>query len=207
MIIGDTLQALFDGDDLNHNVQAGEFMRRWRPLTQLSGKPAVVIAAHPVKNATLENLIPYGGGAILNEIDGNLTLSLGAGATELHWQGKLRGLEFDPVKFRFEALTSPDVKDVKGREVQLPVLRPIDEADVDQQEKEAIDRTIALLTAIRDEPGASLGALATATSIPKSSVDRTLKSSAKPASGKLVKKTLDKWTLTPAGREAIEAPK
>ncbi|MFZ0601807.1 MAG: helix-turn-helix domain-containing protein [Roseiarcus sp.] len=207
MIIGDTLQALFDGDDLNHNVQAGEFMRRWRPLTQLSGKPAVVIAAHPVKNATLENLIPYGGGAILNEIDGNLTLSLGAGATELHWQGKLRGVEFDPVKFRFEALTSPDVKDVKGREVQLPVLRPIDEADVDQQEKEAIDRTIALLTAIRDEPGASLGALATATSIPKSSVDRTLKSLAKPASGKLVKKTLDKWTLTPAGREAIEAPK
>ena len=87
------------------------------------------------------------------------------------------------------------------------MLRPIDEADVDQQEKEAIDRTIALLTAIRDEPGASLGALATATSIPKSSVDRTLKSLAKPASGKLVKKTLDKWTLTPAGHEAIEAPK
>ena len=36
LIIGDTLQALFDGDDLNHNVQAGEFMRRWRPQHNLT---------------------------------------------------------------------------------------------------------------------------------------------------------------------------
>jgi hypothetical protein len=188
-------------------VQAGEFMRRWRPLTQLSGKPAVVIAAHPAKNATFENLIPYGGGAILNEIDGNLTLSLGAGVTELHWQGKLRGIEFDPIKFRFEAITSPDVKDVKGREVQLPVLRPIAEADVEQRETDAVNRTIALLTAIRDVPGASLSALAIATGIPKPSVDRNLNRLATPSGGKLVKKRLNKWTLTPAGLEAIEAQK
>ena len=65
LIIGDTLQALFDGNDINDNVQAGEFMRRRRPLTQIKGNPAVIVAAHPVKNAAADNLIPYGGGAIL----------------------------------------------------------------------------------------------------------------------------------------------
>jgi RecA-family ATPase len=58
LIILDTLQGLFDGDDLNHNVQAGDFMRRWQPLTQIRGKPAVVIAAHPVKNAAADNSSP-----------------------------------------------------------------------------------------------------------------------------------------------------
>jgi hypothetical protein len=189
-------------------VQGGEFMRRLRPLTQISGKPAVVVAAHPRKNAADDELVPYGAGAILNEIDGNLTLrkALG-GVTELHWQGKLRGVEFAPVSFRFELLATPDVKDVRGREVQLPVLRPMNEADIERREKEAIDRAAAILIAIRDDPGASLSALATATSIPKPSVDRTLKRLAAPAGAKLVKKTLGKWTLTPAGRQAIGAPK
>jgi hypothetical protein len=208
LIIGDTLQAPFDGDDLNSNTQTGEFMRRWRALTQIKGGPAVVIAAHPVKNAQTDNLVPYGGGATLNEVDGNLTLNLSlGGVTQLHWQGKLRGVEFEPVNFRFDLLSSPDVKDVKGREVLLPVLRPMNEADVEQREKEAIDRTTTLLIAIRDKPGASLRALAAATGIPKPSVDRKLNHLAAPAGGKLVKKTLGKWTLTPAGHQAIEAPK
>jgi hypothetical protein len=204
LIIGDTLQALFDGDDLNSNTQTGEFMRRWRALTQIKGDPAVVIAAHPVKNAQTDNLVPYGGCATLNEVDGNLTLNVSlGGVTQLHWQGKLRGVEFEPVKFRFEGLSSPNVRDVKGREVQLPVLRPMTEADVEQREKAAIDRTSALLKAVRDEPCASLAALAMTTGIPKASVDRILKSLNTPAGGKLVKKTLGKWQLTAAGRQAI----
>jgi hypothetical protein len=208
LVIGDTLQSLYDGDDLNNNVQAGEFMRRLRPQTQIKGKPAVVVAAHPKKNATDDELVPYGAGAILNEIDGNLTLRKApGGVTELHWQGKLRGVEFDPVRFRFELLTSPDVKDVKGREVQLPVLRTMTEADAEQRETAAIDRTIALLKAVRDQPGEPLSTLAKATGIPKPSVHSKLKNLAKPGGGKLVKQTLGKWTLTPAGREAIEAPK
>jgi hypothetical protein len=30
LIIGDTLQAIYDGDDFNNNAQAGDFIRRWR---------------------------------------------------------------------------------------------------------------------------------------------------------------------------------
>jgi hypothetical protein len=208
LIIIDTLAAFFDGDNINDPVQGGEFMRRLRPLTQINGKPAVVVAAHPKKNATDDELVPYGAGAILNEIDGNLTLrkALG-GVIELHWQGKLRGVEFDPIHFHIDLLASPDVKDVRGREVQLPVLRPMNDANIEQREKEAIDRATAILAALREEPGASLGALATTTSIPKPSVDRALKRLAAPAGGKLVKKVLGKWVLTPAGRQAIETPR
>ena len=117
----DTLAAFFDGTDANDNVQAGEFIRRLRPLTQLDGHPSVLVAAHPVKNAAEDNLVPYGGGAILNEVDGNLTLAkTGGGAVKMHWQGKLRGVEFDPLFFRIEAASSPLVIDARGRQVLMP---------------------------------------------------------------------------------------
>jgi AAA domain len=122
LVIVDTLAAFFDGQDFNDAKQAGDFMRRLRPATQIKGLPAVVVAAHPVKNAADDNLVPYGSGAILNEVDGNLTLSKGdGGLVRLHWHGKLRGLEFAPLPFRIETACSPDVLDVKGREVALPV--------------------------------------------------------------------------------------
>jgi len=37
------------------------------------GNVGIILGTHPVKNAADDNLIPRGGGAFLNEIDGNLT--------------------------------------------------------------------------------------------------------------------------------------
>jgi hypothetical protein len=205
LIMVDTLAAYFDGDDINNNVQAGNFMRRLRPMTHLPGSPSVIVAAHPVKNAAPDNLIPYGGGAILNEADGNLTLRRGdGGVTELHWQGKLRGVEFEPVTFRFELLTSPDVKDVKGREVQLPVLRPVSAADAAEREKVAVNKDVALLKAMAADPSASIRDLAEKLKAVPSSVKRALDRLAMPRAGKLVTDALGKWTITPAGLKAIE---
>jgi AAA domain len=201
LIFGDTFQALFDGDDFNDNVQTGEFVRRWRPLTQLPGKPAVILASHPVKNAAADNLIPYGGGAILNEIDGNLTLNkVLPDVSELHWQGKLRGVEFDPIKFRLNQLSSPDVKDVKGREVVLPVLRPMSEADAEQRETDQADRDVKVLHVLDDNPNASLAELGKAAGLHKNKVDRALKALAKQ---KFARNALGKWTITKAGKEAL----
>ena len=206
LIMVDTLAAYYDGDDINNNVQAGNFMRRLRPLTRLPGLPSVIVAAHPTKNSAEDQIVPYGGGAILNEVDGNLTARKAAGGvTELHWQGKLRGVEFEPAIFRFELLTSPDVKDVKGREVQLPVLMPASERDAEERENVFVTRDQALLRAMAAEPGASLTALSTATKIHRSSIERILRRLATPSEGKFVKKTLDKWSLTPAGAKTLEA--
>lgn len=157
LVIVDTLAAFFDGDNINDAVQGGQFMRRLRPLTQIKGLPSVLVAAHPVKNASEDALVPYGSGAILNEIDGNLTLwkNPQTGLVSLHWQGKLRGLEFEPVPFRFEIMGCPDILDAKGREVQLPTLRPSSaEVSEDRQQAE-LNTDRALLLAMIAEPAAT----------------------------------------------------
>jgi len=81
------------------------------------------IAAHPVKNAADDNLVPYGGGAILNEVDGNLTMrKISSTRTEMHWQGKIRGIEFNPLQFEFREITSDSVRDAKGLLLKMPFL-------------------------------------------------------------------------------------
>jgi hypothetical protein len=75
----------------------------------------VLANCHPVKNATADNLVPYGGGAFLNEVDGNLTCSKNDAAIELHWQGKFRGPDFAPITFQVKTVTHQDLKDSKGR--------------------------------------------------------------------------------------------
>ncbi len=201
LVMIDTLAAFFDGGDINDNVQGGEFMRRLRPLTSIAGSPSVVVAAHPVKNASDENLVPYGGGAILNEVDGNLTLSAKSGLVSLHWQGKLRGLEFKPLFFRLESASSPDVIDAKGRQVLLPVCRPATEDDAERREASEIDTDHALLRAIRAEPDASQMAWATAIGKSKALVNKKLQ---KMKGEKLVDVTLGKWSLTEKGKKACE---
>jgi hypothetical protein len=200
LIMIDTLAAFFDGADVNDNVQAGEFMRRLRPLTQIDGHPSVLVAAHPVKNATDDNLVPYGGGAILNEVDGNLTLAKTAGgAVKMHWQGKLRGVEFEPLFFKIETAGSPDVIDAKGRHVQLPVMRPASETDAEQREQTEINADIALLKAILAEPNGSQSSWGIAIGRSKSIVNRKLQ---KLRQEKLVEVTLGRWTLLPKGVKA-----
>jgi AAA domain len=201
LVIVDTLQAAFDGADLNDNVQGGEFMRRLRRLTTIKGLPSVIVAAHPVKSAKNDNLLPYGGGAMLNEVDGNLTLCATGFLTSLHWQGKFRGIDFTPALFRFEILDCPDVLDIKGRRVALPVLRPTTEEDAENREKAAVNRDVAILTAIAKEPRGSLSDWAAGTSLTKAAVQRGLEALNKK---KLVEKILDKWALTPAGQKAIK---
>ena len=124
LVIVDTLAAYFDGTDMNDNVAAGNFMRRLRALTRVLGNPAVVVPAHPIKGAKRESLVPYGAGAIVNEVDGNLTLWRVGNACKLHWQTKLRGPDFAPVVFRFRNLGCDDVLDAKGRRVVMPLLVP-----------------------------------------------------------------------------------
>jgi hypothetical protein len=203
LIIVDTLAAFFDGKDINNNVEAGEFMRRMRPLTQISGQPSVIVSAHPVKNADEGNLVPYGGGAILNEVDGNLTLwkRSDTGIVSLHWQGKLRGLEFEPVPFYFEMTACPDILDVQGRRVQLPVLRPSNEQSVAERERVESNVDRALLRQLRDNPRGTQEEWGIAIGRAKSRVNSKLHKLAKQ---KLVETTLGKWSMTPKGLKAIE---
>jgi hypothetical protein len=207
LIIVDTFAAFFDGDKVNDPVQGGEFMRRMRPLTKIAGQPAVIVAAHPIKNAIEDNLIPYGTGAILNEIDGNLTLwkKTETGFAKLHWQGKLRGIEFEPLNFRFEIVSSPDVVDAKGREIMLPIVKPADETDDEDRSSQEGEKDLALLLALIAMPDASQRELASTVGQSLSTVNHRLQRLARK---KLVEQTLNKkWRITKGTKEATPAKK
>jgi hypothetical protein len=203
LIVVDTLQAAFYGDNLNDNVQTGELVRQYRLLTtQLKGHPAVVIAAHPVKNAASENLTPYGGGAILNELDGNLTLTRGAGGNiSLHWQGKLRGPDFEPMIYRIDLIVSPQILDAKGRCVHLPVMRPLTDSELLHRAAAEVDTRMKLLKAIADEPKGTQRLWAEQIGRRASIVNRQLK---KLQNDGLGDKSGGRWVLTAKGRRAIE---
>ena len=202
LIFIDTLAAFFDGNDINDAVQGGEFARRLRPLTRLPGLPAVVVAAHPVKNATEDQLVPYGSGAILNEVDGNLTLwrRPDSGTVRFHWSGKLRGLEFEPSEYRFEIGGSPDVLDAKGRQVQLPTMLPATALDDATKEKADLDVKVALLRAVQADPKATQRDLAALVERSPSVVNGKLKQL---KAEKLADLVLGAWSLTTKGEKAL----
>ncbi len=204
LVIVDTLAAMFDGDDANSATQAGEFMRRLRPITKIEGKPTVVVAAHPVKNASEDNLIPYGSGAVLNEVDGNLTLwkSPETGLASLYWQGKLRGREFEPLTLRFDEASSPDVIDAKGREILLPVMRPCDAESVKRRDEASAATDLALVQAMLADPGGTQEAWGQAIGRTKARVNIRLHNLER---RKLVKAVIGgKWQVTPKGQKEAE---
>jgi hypothetical protein len=116
LVIVDTGPVFFEGDDESNRKQMGDHARLMRNLIEvIPGRPCVIVNCHPVKNATVDNLLPAGGGTFLNEVDGNLTCAKHDSLTELHWQGKFRGVEFAPMNFLIKTVTHQDLKDKSGR--------------------------------------------------------------------------------------------
>ena len=176
LIIIDTLASFFTGDNSNDNSQLMAFLRAVRPLTALKENPTVIIATHPTKNATDDNLVPYGGGAILNEVDGNLTMQkLTAERVILHWQGKIRGIEFDPLTFELQVKTSITVADKKGALIPMPFLECCDPAKVASTINEEGGLKIATLQRIADYPGISQADLARALGVRQGIMSKWLK--------------------------------
>lgn len=137
MIVVDTSAAYFFGADENSNVDAGRHARDLRKLTELPGQPVVLVACHPVKNAGPDNLLPRGGGAFIAEVDGNLTLAKADGLVRMHWQGKHRGPDFDPIHFELKTVTAPALVDTKGRPVPTVMATAVTEGQVREIKSEA----------------------------------------------------------------------
>ena len=158
LIVVDTAAAFFEGDDDNANVVMGDFARLLRQLTKAPGNPAVLVLAHPTKNASKHNLLPRGGGAFLNEVDGNFTLwSEGDGISEMHWQGKLRGNPaWEALSFRLKECKSPRHLDSKGREMPSVLAFPLNHAQAGQIKEEQFELEDRVLISILDNPGLSI---------------------------------------------------
>src|SRR5262245_2055718 len=145
LVIVDTSAAYFETDDENNNMQALAHAKRLRELSRLPGGPTVLICCHPTKNA--ENLVPRGGGAFLNEVDGNLTCKRNDLAVELHWQGKFRGPDFTPMFFQLKVVTHERLKDTDGNLIQTVVALSLsDEGMRDMSKNQRADEDQVLLS-------------------------------------------------------------
>jgi len=206
VVVIDTLQAAFTGANSNDNDEAKKFIMQFRKLRSLPGKPATLIAAHPIKSATKETLVPYGGGAVLNEIDGNLTLwREGRGSiVELHWLGKFRGMDFPPKFFQLESHET-SLLDAKGRRLKLPVVRAKTGDQATEraliERREAISGDAAIIAAILAQPGGSLTDWGLATDTKKSTLRARL---VRMAGDGLVRQEGAAWTVRPKGRRLLE---
>jgi hypothetical protein len=161
LIIGDTASSFFPGDDENSNVQAGTYARTLRGFNECEGSPAVVALCHPTKGATRGNLLPRGGGAFLNELDGNLALwsdSPGE-VTELHWCGKIRGPDFAALGYRLRQVPT-GLTDTKDRPEMTIIAEPMSEEAVADHTKQALANEDVVLRALRDHPDWSFSQIA-----------------------------------------------
>jgi hypothetical protein len=209
LVVIDTAAAYFPGEDIKENVQQGAYARLLRELTKLPGNPTVLVNSHPVKNAAKDNLLPAGGGAFLNEMDGNLTLwSTAEGATTLHWQGKFRGPQFEPMSFELSTVTAPMLADAHGRLIPSVVARPLSVAQVEQLERERERAEDKLLAIIGHNPRASIRDMAKKGEWVSdrgmeqtSTVHRLLQSL---LSDKLIEKFGRQYRITAAGKRALK---
>lgn len=127
LIIVDTSQAFFGGDDENSNSQMVGHAKAMRKLTTLPGNPCVIILTHPVKNPSKDNLLPRGGGGFLAEVDGNLTIWNDSDNITFHHQGKFRGAGFAPINFVLKGTQPKALKDAKGRQIPTVVAEHVSE--------------------------------------------------------------------------------
>jgi hypothetical protein len=165
LIIIDSAAVFFEGDDENSNTQFGNYARMLRTLVEIKGGPSILVLCHPIKNYSLDNLVPRGGGAFLNELDSNLVLvpiSEAPKVSELHWHAKHRGPDFAPISFKLTSGTSERIKDSKGRLIWTVTAAPLTRDEVDAAESTGNLRQEELLGAMERRPGASMARLAEA---------------------------------------------
>jgi len=208
LVTVDTSFSYFQGDEENDNVQARHHAASLRELTKLPGNPAVLALCHPVKKATKENLLPRGGGAFLNEIDGNLTCWRDGDRVTVHWAGKLRGPGFDPLVFTLKPCQLTGFVAANGKPIVSVVAVPISDEEADKIARADWNEENRLLNAMLNFRAGSIAAWAkdcgwmTSTGEPhKSKVHRLLELLEQ---SKVVRRHRGRWQITAAGEQEIK---
>ena len=128
--------------------------------------------------------------------------------TTLHWQGKIRGADFQPVTFGLSPVTLGDKRDAKDRPIPSVVatLRTTEQAEASV--KAAVSDENAVLEHLRRTPGISIRNLAVACGwvnlaggANNGRVQRRLRTLAEM---KLVKFWRGKWIITEAGKAELK---
>jgi hypothetical protein len=158
LVFIDTSAAMFQGADENDNPQMLAHAKLQRKLCDLPGRPCVISLCHPPKHVDRQDLLlPRGGGAYLNEVDGNFTAwAHGERMTRLHWTGKLRGPDFEPIEFRLPTIYTTNLVDSKGRAMPTVMAEVIGETEIAEIEQKSEFQDARLLRAILERPDGSI---------------------------------------------------
>ncbi|MDA9504188.1 hypothetical protein XI09_05310 [Bradyrhizobium sp. CCBAU 11386] len=202
LVIVDTVAAYFEGDDDNDNVQMGNYARLLRSMTNLPSGPCVLALAHPTKRAADDDLIPKGGGAFLNEVDGNVALRRNGQVIAFEALGKFRGPSFEPVHFELVTVQHPKLRDTKGRAIPTVVARPVSDFGIVERERANERDEDALLKAIDQHPRKSRRDVGKLLGMSDSRVYRLAQ---KLEQQKLIRPERSGWTLTGAGERELNA--
>lgn len=156
-VLVDSKAAYFGGDSEDDNAQAYRHAKFLRELTQLLGRPTVLVVCHPIKRPeSPDQLLPRGGSAFLNEIDGNLTAWRESGAETVRLSyTKIRGIPFDPVDIRISIVELHGLKTSSGKAVTSVLALPIGLDEVEQTQQNEAKKEDLLLGVIYDFPKAS----------------------------------------------------
>jgi hypothetical protein len=172
-----------------------------RRLTLGQSKARTVLAsAHPVGNASRDNLVPRGGSAFLNEIDNNLTTWNDGGTLTLHWHRKLRQADFNPLTFELAAQRVT----IAGAELATVAAVPITDDRAAEQERARTTDENRVLYELLHHPHASIadwcrgaGLLLANGDPAKSKAHRILE---RLQADRLVRRYRGRWVLTADGK-------
>ena len=208
LIFIDTKQAFQTIENENDNAENLCFASACRKLTNLPSNPAVVVLCHPIKNASKDNLIPRGGSSYLNEVGGNLSQWRTGEIVTLHWTGKFRGRDFEPIKFKLKSTSHPSLVDSQGQKIDTVILERVDESAAIKLHKEDFNLENKILLSIKRYPEQTIAdrcydcGLKNDKNAPqKSTMHRKLADLAKDG---FIKKVRNRWELTPKGKSEVE---
>ncbi|MGB1215021.1 MAG: AAA family ATPase [Pikeienuella sp.] len=203
LVIIDSLQAFFEGDDDNANIKMVEAARQFREIGNVGSRPAVLVIAHPAgKEPKRENLVPRGGGAFLAEIDGNLTVwGHGEDQQTLHHSPKFRGAGFEPMDFVMATYQFDHLTDTHGTPLRLKVSRQALQIEQSTRADRHNDSLRRVLVELSGYPRMSLRELQSRTGIPKSTVSDLIYEA---KDEKLIRRHAKGWKITEGGEEYLD---
>ena len=206
LVCVDTLAAYFDGDNENDNAQQQAFATDvLRPLTELQGRPTVVVPSHPTKGAGKDALTPKGGSSLLNAVDGNLSAWKSDDVVKIHWQGKFRGAQWKPWHVQLSEYRSDTLLDSKGRQMPTVIARAMLDSEIGKATEAAKKVENQVLKLILD--GMTTREMAEEVfadgqrGVPKTRVDRVIKTL---KDNKWIHKVGRKLAVTTEGLEVLK---
>jgi hypothetical protein len=204
LVVVDTAAAYFEGDKEDDNKQAGDHARLLRSLRHLPGDPCVLTLCHPTKGAkTLEDMIPRGGSAFVNEVDGNCGAVRDDSTVVVTKVGKFRGNAFAPLHFALKVITDdPHMVDTKGRQQTTVIAEPISYGEAQRREEKADKDEDKVLGLLCDNPKGMIQA-AVAKAFGGWSDNKAKRALESLEANKLVECTKRIWTATPKGQKYL----